>query len=67
MSVYVCCAEFPLLNCPEAEQHPSVNQAERAVYPSTGSRKCQGDHIAYTQTHIAYLTLSDSEAHTLTN
>lgn len=45
LSVYVCCTEFPLLNCVEAKQLPSVNQAERAAYPATGSRTCQGDHI----------------------
>lgn len=60
VSVYVCCAESPLLNCLEVEQPPSVNQAERATYPTTGSGTRQREH---TDTHTPVHTCARTHTH----
>lgn len=50
--VYVCCADFSLLNCLEVEWPSSVNQAERPVYPATHA--CAHAHNSQLTTHTPY-------------
>lgn len=71
-SVSVCLCllqEFPLLNCLEAEQPPSANQAEMAAHPATGIQDMPGGphmqtgELTVKITRTLYLNLTDSVAH----